>query len=254
MPEFDPYELYSPVTGTTGQPRASNTTRRRDQHEDDADSYTLPELPKHGPAASPVGFSAVDIGTGYSSQHQQQQQATQRPGKGRPPSLSLLGQRGGSGPHAIAISRGSSPGSGGYSSASQGSAYYLKADDYSLPPTADATKGLLDDDSKYYRETIFPGGPSPLPPSRRQPSLQAPPGATWWTRTFEPPDWKQLAVHIMLCLIAFPAISLILPLAQGSIFWVRVYVSLGCSLVGLSIGYSLLQLVRKWIEAAGEIR
>jgi hypothetical protein len=228
MAHFDPYESYK-ISFKNGSPKTTSGY----PGVNDEDVIILPELPKQGTA--PGAGAHTHAGHGKAS----------GAAKARPPSLNF-------GPRQSSA-RGSPP-------TSLTPSYRIGAHDYSLPPTADASRRLLDDE--YYDPGPKPelewsasGTPSPLQPVRRVSSL---PSASrnreegWWSRHFEPPEWRPLAVHTALCLIAYPVVSLLLPLARGSIFWVRAYVSLGCSVVGLSIGFSLLALVRKWIEAAGK--
>lgn len=128
------------------------------------------------------------------------------------------------------------------------SSYSLSQYDYSLPPSADDTVFLLDKkDGRSLSSALpprklgasLPGGGARLRPPRRK-------------GLFENPPWVQLAIHAALCIIAWPMLFFLVPLVRASLFWTRAYVSVLCSTVGLAIGFSLLELVRRWSEAAGE--
>ncbi|KAF9464263.1 hypothetical protein BDZ94DRAFT_1289419 [Collybia nuda] len=68
---------------------------------------------------------------------------------------------------------------------------------------------------------------------------------------FEAPNWTQLLVHVGLCLVAYPFLMIFIVIARAKpLFWTRFVVSLGCGLIGFCLGFSLLQLGKKFLEAA----
>ncbi|KAJ1308925.1 hypothetical protein OPQ81_004610 [Rhizoctonia solani] len=94
--------------------------------------------------------------------------------------------------------------------------------------------------------TMLPSTPLPLSPV--PPGLA---GGTGWLARFEPAPVLPLVIHTILCMIAFPIIYYLSPVANGlSMFWARVIVGGICGAVGLSLGVNLLDLSRRGIEAA----
>ncbi|KAF9268361.1 hypothetical protein L218DRAFT_854066 [Marasmius fiardii PR-910] len=68
---------------------------------------------------------------------------------------------------------------------------------------------------------------------------------------FEPPQWKKIIFHVFLCAVSYPFLLLVTVLAKGrTLFWCRVIVGIGCGLVGVSLGLSLLELAKAFLEAA----
>ena len=68
---------------------------------------------------------------------------------------------------------------------------------------------------------------------------------------FEKPDRLLLGIHAISCLLTYPFLFGIARLAQNmSLFLVRVYVGLGCAVVGVAIGYSLVGFAKKFMQAA----
>ncbi|RDB19547.1 hypothetical protein Hypma_013386 [Hypsizygus marmoreus] len=86
---------------------------------------------------------------------------------------------------------------------------------------------------------LFPGG---LPkPRRRHP----------FADTFEAPEWRQILIHIGLCLVAYPLLMIFIVIARRKpLFWTRFIVSMGCGAIGLVLGLSLLHLGKNFLEAA----
>jgi hypothetical protein len=69
---------------------------------------------------------------------------------------------------------------------------------------------------------------------------------------FEPPDWQQLLIHSFVCLLAYPLLLLVVVIASSRpLFWTRTIVSLGCGLIGFTLGLGPLALGKKFFEAAG---
>ncbi|KNZ77671.1 hypothetical protein J132_04490 [Termitomyces sp. J132] len=68
---------------------------------------------------------------------------------------------------------------------------------------------------------------------------------------FEKPYWRDILLHIALCLVSYPILLAVTLVARNkSIFWTRFIVGVGCGLVGLGLGYSLLTLAKSHLEAA----
>lgn len=69
---------------------------------------------------------------------------------------------------------------------------------------------------------------------------------------YEEPQWKNLIVHSLLCILTYPVLFVSVVLASGrSLFWARFIVGAGCGITGALLGMSLGQLVRPHLEAAG---
>lgn len=101
------------------------------------------------------------------------------------------------------------------------------------------------DKSKRF-STALPSTPLP-----RSPVPRGLTGGRGWLERFEPAPTLPLVIHTVLCLVSFPIVMYLTPLADGlAMFWTRVIVGGICGLVGLSLGVSLLDLSRRGIEAA----
>lgn len=71
---------------------------------------------------------------------------------------------------------------------------------------------------------------------------------------FESPNWRLLAVHTFLCIIAYPILLFVVFVARDkALFWTRFVVSMGCGITGFCLGLSLLQLGKSFLEAASTI-
>jgi hypothetical protein len=69
---------------------------------------------------------------------------------------------------------------------------------------------------------------------------------------FEAPDWRQLSIHTVLCLLSYPLLLLVVIIASSRpLFWTRTIVALGCGLIGFTLGLIPLALGRKFLGAAG---
>ncbi|KAF8811878.1 hypothetical protein BYT27DRAFT_7088549 [Phlegmacium glaucopus] len=67
----------------------------------------------------------------------------------------------------------------------------------------------------------------------------------------EPPQWRNMAVHVVLCGLAYPVLLASVIVAQGkTLFWARLFVGVGSSLLGLMLGVSLTVSGRRMLEAA----
>lgn len=112
----------------------------------------------------------------------------------------------------------------------------------SYPPTPNyGTKGNEVDFLKTPSPSLFPRG-LPKPPKRH-------PFSQW----YEAPKWKSLVGHTLLCLLAYPFLLIFVMVARRrTLFWTRVVVGIGCGFTGVLLGWSLLRLARRHLEAAGE--
>ncbi|KAF8075860.1 hypothetical protein FPV67DRAFT_386387 [Lyophyllum atratum] len=109
----------------------------------------------------------------------------------------------------------------------------------SYPPTPNTAYDGFTQPQRPPSPVLYPGG---LPKAHRKHPF---------AQNFEAPLWKSILVHISLCLVAFPSLLLITLIArQKPLFWTRFIVGLGCGVVGLSLGLSLLQLAQSFLEAA----
>jgi len=72
-------------------------------------------------------------------------------------------------------------------------------------------------------------------------------------RGFEAPRFPYIAILTVLCLITYPAFHLLTLVARDeSLFVVRIIVSLWCSAIGFALGYILLKIGARHLEAASE--
>ena len=70
---------------------------------------------------------------------------------------------------------------------------------------------------------------------------------------FETPNFARIAIFIVLCLVAYPALYILTLVAKDkSLFTVRLIVAMWCSGVAFALGYTLLRIGVKHIEAASE--
>jgi len=72
-------------------------------------------------------------------------------------------------------------------------------------------------------------------------------------RGFERPSFSRIGILTVLCLITYPAFYILKLVAKDkSLFAVRAIVSVWCSGVGFALGYILLKIGARHIEAASE--
>ena len=72
-------------------------------------------------------------------------------------------------------------------------------------------------------------------------------------RGFERPSFSRIAILTILCLIAYPAFYILTFVAKDrSLFAVRSIVSVWCSSIGFALGYILLKIGARHLEAASE--
>ncbi|CAA7269011.1 unnamed protein product [Cyclocybe aegerita] len=72
-----------------------------------------------------------------------------------------------------------------------------------------------------------------------------------FAKNFEVPQWSKFAWHTGFCGLAYPVLLLFVRLAQDrTLFWARLFTGVGCGIIGLILGISLLKLARGILEAA----
>ena len=72
-------------------------------------------------------------------------------------------------------------------------------------------------------------------------------------RGFERPSFSRIAILTVLCLITYPAFCILKLVARDrSLFAVRAIVSVWCSGIGFALGYILLKIGARHLEAASE--
>lgn len=81
-----------------------------------------------------------------------------------------------------------------------------------------------------------------------------PPNTSLPKANFEKPDWKQLVLHVFMCLASYPVMYAVTLIAKDrTLFLVRVVVSVGSAMVGFCLAFSLAASATKYLEAASEI-
>lgn len=64
-----------------------------------------------------------------------------------------------------------------------------------------------------------------------------------------------MLLHGIACALIYPFLFAVSEIAQNrTLFLVRVYVSFGCSVVGIVVGVGLLGFAKRYMEAASEFR
>ncbi|KAK0216238.1 hypothetical protein IW262DRAFT_1449725 [Armillaria fumosa] len=102
----------------------------------------------------------------------------------------------------------------------------------------------------------YPSPPSADNASLRAPSVDASPiGKQQKLHTvekwFEASEWPKIIIHVIFCLVAYPILTIFVVIARNkTLFWNRLFVSVGCSAIGFVLGLSLLSLARPFLEAA----
>ncbi|KAK0237132.1 hypothetical protein EDD85DRAFT_770802 [Armillaria nabsnona] len=95
---------------------------------------------------------------------------------------------------------------------------------------------------------------SPTSASLRAPSVGASPEQQkhhTFEKSFEASEWPKIIIHIILCLLAYPILTIFVVIARNkTLFWSRLFVSVGCGAIGFALGLSLLSLARPFLEAA----
>ncbi|KAL0949830.1 hypothetical protein HGRIS_009865 [Hohenbuehelia grisea] len=114
---------------------------------------------------------------------------------------------------------------------------------------SDPSSGATDD------PFLSPSSSSPAiqSPNAYQTHFHEPPPAREhpFSKSFEPPDWRLLVLHVAACVLAYPILLIFVLIAkEKSLFWTRFIVSCGCGAVGFCLGLSLLNLGKSFLEAA----
>jgi len=92
----------------------------------------------------------------------------------------------------------------------------------------------------WYRDSVIPGRKR----AKRHP----------FSESFEPPRWRIILIHVLMCIVAYPLLTITAVVATKgkTLFWTRLIVGLGCGIVGFALGLSLLALARAFLEAASK--
>jgi len=105
-------------------------------------------------------------------------------------------------------------------------------------------------DFQYSDKSWLPGLPLHLKSTGRR---FEPPRSKPLLQGFETPRFSRIAILTTLCLITYPAFCILKLVAKDrSLFVVRAIVSVWCSGVGLALGYILLEIGARHLEAASE--
>jgi len=140
---------------------------------------------------------------------------------------------------------------------------HVRGDNRSPTSTENQTIPLLQADPP---RRLAPGGgesasESPLPslqPSTTNSHVQCtekpPPRSKPLFQGFERPSFSCIAILTVLCLTAYPAFYALTFVAKDrTLFIVRLIVSIWCSGIGFALGYILLTIGAKHVEAASEL-
>jgi len=123
----------------------------------------------------------------------------------------------------------------------------FSADDlaWSSPPPSTADFQHVGESRPSSRQSL---PPKPAEPGKFEPSRSKPP-----FREFERPSVPRIAILTVLCLITYPAFYVLTLVAKDrSLFVVRVIVSVWCTGIGFALGYILLAIGARHLEAASE--
>ncbi|KAG7096538.1 hypothetical protein E1B28_003965 [Marasmius oreades] len=97
----------------------------------------------------------------------------------------------------------------------------------------------------------FLNTPSPFSDGFPSPSKARRHPIPFASKGFEPPEWKKIILHVFLCVVSYPFLLLVIAIAnERTIFWCRTIVGIGCGIVGVSLGLSLMELAKAFLEAA----
>ena len=98
--------------------------------------------------------------------------------------------------------------------------------------------------------------PPPVSPSYRNGVISVPKRAKShpFSESFEPPRWRIILIHVLMCVVAYPLLMITTVVATKgkTLFWTRLVVGLGCGIIGCALGLSLLALGKAFLEAASE--
>ena len=125
----------------------------------------------------------------------------------------------------------------------------MKDNDSNPHPTENSAPSVVQTDA-------LPPTPNGSPPSTAsfQRDDKSRPRPKPLFRDFERPSFARIAIFTILCIIiTYPAFFLLTFVAKDkSLFVVRVIVSIWCSGVGFALGYILLRIGARHLEAASE--
>jgi hypothetical protein len=95
-------------------------------------------------------------------------------------------------------------------------------------------------------------------PQQGKPKAPGPLSRKRWARHpfapihFERPEWGNILALLIFCILSYPFLLLCTILAQKQTLTIaRAIVGFGCTVVGLCVGPSLMDLGRRFLEAAG---
>lgn len=135
----------------------------------------------------------------------------------------------------------------------------MRDDDRSPPPTENSTAPLIRERSPpstpNRRESDAERPPWYPPPSTANSQFtdKSPPRSKLLIQGFEKPSFSRIAILTALCLITYPAFYGLKSVAKDrSLFIVRLIVSVWCSGLGFALGYILLKIGARHLEAASE--
>lgn len=79
------------------------------------------------------------------------------------------------------------------------------------------------------------------------------PGKHPFAHGYEVPRWRLLTVHLVVCGLVYPFLLVFVIASRGAnLFWARVFVGVGCGVAGVLLGFSLMNLAKAIMEAAGK--
>ncbi|SJL11073.1 uncharacterized protein ARMOST_14474 [Armillaria ostoyae] len=132
---------------------------------------------------------------------------------------------------------------------------YASIESYNSDLTA-VSESMLSKEEIFDATELYDQYSSPPSASLRAPSVGASPiGEQQKYHTvekwFEALEWPKIIIHVILCLIAYPILTVFVVIARNkTLFWSRLFVSVGCGAIGFALGLSLLSLARPFLEAA----
>ena len=89
------------------------------------------------------------------------------------------------------------------------------------------------------------------PPTSTLGRFPKPPARHPFAKNFEVPQWRKLATHTGICLLSYPFLMIFVIMGRGqNLFWARLFVGVGCGILGVVLSLSLKQLARGFLEAA----
>ncbi len=129
---------------------------------------------------------------------------------------------------------------------------YASIETYTSDFTA-VSESMLFKDKIFDATELYDQYSSPVSASLRVPSVSASPEQQkhhTFEKSFEASEWPKIILHIILCLVAYPILTIFVIIARNkTLFWSRLFVSVGCGAMGFALGLSLLSLARPFLEA-----